>query len=510
MKTRTRSYNAIVNSLFGILSSLVTVFLNFFVRVFIVRELGDEVNGLHNLFQNITNVMALMEMGISTAMVIHLYKPIEDGDREAIRSVMSYYRRIYLWISGAFLAVCLLFDLFFLDRIVTTDIPMWDVRLFFFVYALSFGLNYLTYHKRSILFAEQKNRVSVLSTTVCEIVFRSLQIFTMILWRNYLVFLILLIFEKVISNAICTAYVNRYHPYLRSYAGAVIPAEKKKSIFDTVRPLFVNQVAGTVQKSSSSILVSKLLGNISVVGYYGNYQLVISTAELLFSQFGAAFTSSFGNLAVEGDRERMYRAYRRATFVMNSVAVVICAGFYCCIQDFIFLIFGEHYLLDSLSVTILMVSLLIYLYDIPVISVQNALGLHRKDEILMVVQALAAIALGFAGGKLFGMSGILAGMILPTVLFTFLCKGILITKTAFSKGGRRYLLFCAAELGKAFVCIAVTDRLCAWLPLSGSLAALLVHGLIAVAVCAVLLTLFSFRSVYFREAVRMVTARFRR
>ena len=78
-----RTYNSIWNSLVGIVSSLVTILLNFVVRVIIVKFLGEEINGIHNLFLSITNLVALIEAGFSSAMVIHLYKPIKEEDHDA-------------------------------------------------------------------------------------------------------------------------------------------------------------------------------------------------------------------------------------------------------------------------------------------------------------------------------------------------------------------------------------------------------------------------------------------
>ncbi|OTE88249.1 hypothetical protein B1K96_36885, partial [Escherichia coli] len=66
--------------MWGITSAIITVFLNFAVRIFIIRTLGEEINGLHNLFQNTINVMALMETGVSSAMIIHLYEPVKNKD----------------------------------------------------------------------------------------------------------------------------------------------------------------------------------------------------------------------------------------------------------------------------------------------------------------------------------------------------------------------------------------------------------------------------------------------
>ena len=56
-----RTYNSIWNSVVGIVSSLVTILLNFVVRIIIVKFLGEEINGIHNLFLSITNVVALIE-----------------------------------------------------------------------------------------------------------------------------------------------------------------------------------------------------------------------------------------------------------------------------------------------------------------------------------------------------------------------------------------------------------------------------------------------------------------
>ena len=77
---KSRTYNSIINSLFGIGASAITVVLNFFVRIILVRQLGAEINGLHNLFQSILSVMSLMELGISTAMIIHLYEPVKNNN----------------------------------------------------------------------------------------------------------------------------------------------------------------------------------------------------------------------------------------------------------------------------------------------------------------------------------------------------------------------------------------------------------------------------------------------
>ena len=174
MKERSRTFNSIANSFYGIISALISVALNFAVRIVIIRALGEEINGLHNLFQSTINAMAVIETSIGSALIIHLYAPVKERDEARITALMSFYRRVYLVIALVFLLLGIIIDVFFINLIVHSSIPASSVRLYFGVFAASFFFNYLTYYKRSILFAEQRNRISMAATTVSEIVFRGL------------------------------------------------------------------------------------------------------------------------------------------------------------------------------------------------------------------------------------------------------------------------------------------------------------------------------------------------
>lgn len=500
---KSRTYNSIVNSIFGIGASAVTVILNFFVRIILVRQLGAEINGLHNLFQSIVSVMTLMELGISTAMIIHLYEPIKNNDIELIKGIMSFYRFIYRIIAIVFFGVCVFVDLFLMDRLVTTSIDMRLVRLYFLLFGCSFVANYLTYYKRSILFAEQKNRVSTGVTAACEVVFRSVQILLLVIFHQYFIFLLLWIAEKATSNTICAYYVNKRHPYLINNH-SVLAKEKKQAIFNTVKPLVVNQAANTVQQSAKSILISVLLGNISIVGYYGNYQLVISMVEMIYTQFGGAFTTSFGNLGVENDKKRMAAAYKKAAFVMDWFACIMCAGFYVCIQDFIMITFGPTFVLDAISVLSLMLNMVVYLINIPIISIQNAMGLHRLDASFMVVQALLSVLLGYFGGLLFGMPGIFFGLLIPLVIFTTIRKGVVITKDALGMKRKEYFIFVGFEIFKILFTVSVSKVICSLIVMDPSIFSFIVKGIIAVLIGILIPGFLSFKTTEYKYACSIV------
>jgi len=503
MPTHSRTYNSVANSVYGIIASIITVALNFAVRVVLVRQLGDEINGINSLFQSVISMMALMEMGISSAMIIHLYEPVKNEDCQTIAAIMGFYRRVYLYLAVAFAIVGVLVSLLLIDRLVTSSIPTERVRLYFLLFTATFVLNYLTYYKRSLLFAEQKNRVSTTVTAVCELVFRTAQIALLLVWQSYILFLLLLTCERLVGNYICQRYVDRHHPYLK-HNTVIISREKKQAIFRTVRPLMINQTATTLQGTASSILISLLLGNVAIVGYFGVYLMVVSVIRLLYGQLGGAFTTSFGSLAVENDHKRMEWTYRRTAFLFNWIACVCGAVFIACVDDFVFLFFGQNFVLNQLSVLIITSSMLVGLINIPVISIQNAMGLHRWDAMALVFQAVVAIALGYMMGLLWGMPGILIGLLIPTVCISLFRKGIVICRVAFSMPWQRFLRFILPDIARIFGVVFLTSFVITLLPMAPSFGSIVVKAAIALALSVSIPMFTSLYKPEFRATIKLV------
>lgn len=503
MDKQSRTYNSIMNSLFGIVASVLVTILNFVVRVVLVRELGEEINGLHNLFQSIINVMTLMELGISTAMIIHLYAPVKEGDELLIKGILNFYKKIYSWLSLIFTSVCLLVAFFLIDRIVTTTIPLTELRVYFILFALSFSVNYILYYKRSLLYAEQKNRVSIIVSTGCELLFRTIQIILIIVFHQYVLFLLVTICEKIACNSICNYYVDKRFPYLKHNKES-LNKEKKVAIINTVKPLFVNQMANTVQLASRSILISILLGNVAIVGYFGNYQLILNVVQMIYGQFGGAITSSFGNLSVDNDADRMRIAYLKSSFVMNRIAIVCCACFVCVVQDFIYVVFGPNFVISLVCVFILTINLVVYLLDIPIISVQNAMGLHRLDAWHMVIQAVCAITLGYFLGKIWGMMGIFVGLMLPLIVFTFIRKGIVISRKAFGMCAKDYLSYIGKEFAIVLLIVTISFGATSIIHMSPSVSSIIVKFALSFVVSLLLIWLASYRNPFYHEAIHMI------
>lgn len=500
--SKSRAYNSILNSLWGIFASSITILLNFAVRFFLVRELGEEINGLNSLFQSIITMMALMELGIGSAMIIHLYEPLKNNNYSLASGILIFYRRVYSWLALVFFVIGVVVSFTVLGSLVQSNIPSLEVKIYFIIFTCSISFDYLTYYKRSILFADQKNRISAGATAICEVLFRSIQIAVMIVYSSYYLFLILLILEKITSNYLCSLYVNKRYPDIDLKKNKEIGAEKKVAIFNTIKPLMVNQMATSLQNSSTSILIGMLLGNVSIVGYYGSYALLIGVIQQIYSQFGGAFTTSFGNLSVENDKSRMKNAFFKTAFLMNWLTCFFCSVFIVCSDDFLYIFFGENFVLPGVTVWIMTINLVIYLISIPAVSVQNAMGLHRLDAKYMVYQAVAVIVFGYVLGLLYGMNGILFGMTIPTLFILMLNKGIRITKYSFSLEPTIFIKFVVLEFLKILLAIIVSVFVCRYIKMEASVLSIIVKGFVACIISLSLYILFSFKEEAFDDLKR--------
>lgn len=67
------------NIIWGVLNSIVVIVLPFITRTVIIYSLGIEYNGLNSLFQSVLQALSFAELGVGSAMVFSMYKPMAPG-----------------------------------------------------------------------------------------------------------------------------------------------------------------------------------------------------------------------------------------------------------------------------------------------------------------------------------------------------------------------------------------------------------------------------------------------
>ncbi len=198
-----RGKNASRNIIFGTLLKGYGILLPFIMRSVIVYELGVNYLGLNSLFNSILHVLNLAELGVGSAMVFSMYKPIAEDDSDMICAYMYLYRQYYR-IIGAVVLVLGTIITPFVPRLIRSDVPE-DINVYI-LYLLNLLATVLTYwlfaHRKRVLEAPQRNdRISevTLATDTAKYL---LQILALVLFQNYYYFVIAILISQVLNNIV--------------------------------------------------------------------------------------------------------------------------------------------------------------------------------------------------------------------------------------------------------------------------------------------------------------------
>ena len=120
MKTKMRTRNSFMNFLANEGSHFLNIILSFICRTVFIYTLSQEYLGVNGLFGNILTVLNLAELGVGSAIIFHIYKPVADEDEVAQRELMNLYKLLYRIIAFtiAVAGLCLVPFLPFLSLIV--------------------------------------------------------------------------------------------------------------------------------------------------------------------------------------------------------------------------------------------------------------------------------------------------------------------------------------------------------------------------------------------------------
>ena len=87
--------NIIKNSSFALFAQIITNFFKFVTQVIFVRTLSIEYLGVNGLFSNILTMLSLAELGVGTAILYNMYKPLAQNDQSRIKGLMNFYKETY-------------------------------------------------------------------------------------------------------------------------------------------------------------------------------------------------------------------------------------------------------------------------------------------------------------------------------------------------------------------------------------------------------------------------------
>ena len=409
-----RTKNAIRNIMFDGFFRVLNMLLPFIMRSVILYYLGVEYLGLNGLFRSILSFLNLAELGVGSAMVFSMYKPIAEDDTETICALMRLYRTFYRIIGLAIAVIGLLLTPF-LPNLISGDIPP-DMNLYI-LYFMNLGSTVITYwlfsYKRSLLYAHQ--RVDIVSKVAIplKLVEFALKIVTLVIFRNYYLYLLIQFLSYAAENLITAKQVTKLYP---SYsARGNLPKENVKEIMHRVRDLFTAKFSNVIFNSADTLVISAFIG-LDALAIYQNYFFIITSLRTLLEVVIGALIAGVGNSLITENIDKNYNDFRKITMLFGWIMCVSSAMLLCMYQPFIEIWMGK----DSLLTYSCVICFVVYFYTMGMNKIMNmfkdAAGIWHKDRFRPLVGALVNLALNLAMIRLLGLYGVLLSSIISIVL----------------------------------------------------------------------------------------------
>ena len=267
---------------------------------------------------------------------------------------------------------------------------------------------FLFAYKTSVLNAFQRSDIESNLTTVINIGMYILQIITLIVFRNYYLYIIWLPIATIFINVLRSYIVDKQYPEI-CCAGKV-SSEVKHDIFKRVGALIGHQLSGTVNCSLDNIVVSAFLG-LKVVAQYGNYYYIVSALSGVMQVTFNALTASIGNSLIKESKKKNLADFYDLQYVNSWIVGWMCITMICIYQDFMKLWAGSD-LLFSFDIVVLFV---IYFYSWQirrtVLTYKNACGMWWADKVKPYVSVITNLILNFSLVQVWGIYGVMLSTI---------------------------------------------------------------------------------------------------
>ena len=424
-----RTKNTSRNILAGLWNRFSTILLSFVNRTIIIYILGAEFSGLNSLFVSILGVLNIAELGIDTAIVQSMYKPIAEGNKKRICELLTLYRKSYHIVGAVILGAGLLL-IPFIPRLIHEELPV-SVNLYalYILYLLNSVISYFLFaYRESLLYAHQRDDISQMFRTNLLIGKNVAQAIVLLVFKQYYAYLLIEILFTVLTNLWIGKVTQERYPEYQCVRGEKV--KMSDDIKNQLKGLVLGNVCDKARNSLDSIILSAYLG-LTVVAIYNNYYYIYSALYGVMLVVCDAMSASIGNSIVTESVEKNYNNLQKFSFLMAWISGWIAICMLCIYQRFMELWMGINLMLSDFN----MMLFCIYFYAINMNNIRNqyiiGTGIWWKLKYSNIAEAFGNVILNLVLGKLFGITGIIMATIITIFVFNFLWRTIVLFREYF-------------------------------------------------------------------------------
>ena len=496
-----RTKNATRNIIFGVILRAYQIIVPFLMRTAMIYLMGVQYLGLNSLFTSVLQVLNLAELGVGSAMIYSMYRPIAEDDNTTICALMKLYRTYYRLI-GLIIAVvgCILTP--FIPKLISGDIPQ-GINIYI-LYLLNLGATVLSYwlfaYKNSILQAHQRTDIVSKVTLITNTIQYVLQLFVLWIFKNYYLYVIVMLVTQALTNIVTAIMADKIYPQFKPKGE--LHKEEIHQINQKIRDLFTAKLGGVVVGSADTIVISAFLG-LTTLAVYQNYYFIMNSICGFITVIFSAITAGIGNSLVTESSEKNYNDFKKITFIICFILCICCCCFVGLYQPFMKLWVGKKFML-SFSFVILF-CILFYCLELAMVwaTVKDAAGLWHSDRFRPLIGACANLIMNIVLVQVIGLYGIILSTVFSYIFISMPWLIHNLFKFLYNESLKVYLKDLSMYILVAILATTITTIICRKITFVG-IFELVFKGIISIIIPVSIEILCYRKKEEFKESIKLV------
>ena len=385
---------------------VLAILLNFAVRTIFIYCLNEAYLSVNGLYSNILTVLSLAELGFGSAMVYRMYAPVAVKDYQKTAALLQFYKKIYI-IIGVVIFLLGLCVIPFMDYIIKDKPDISGLTLYYILFLVNTSISYwFSSYKASVLYADQKEYIKTNVQNTMAILQSGLQIVLLLLFRKYLLYLLIQLAGNIFLNLYVAHLVDKRYPEIQTYQGDSLSAEERVQIRKDTEALVLSRFGHVALNGTDNIIISAVVG-VLWVGRLSNYTLICDSVTSVLCQITAAITGSLGNFFATEDKHAGYALFKKVEFLNFWLYGFSFIALVTLLDPFIQIWAGERFVLGLPVSIAIAINFFVAGYMNTLWVFRSTIGLFKQGKFRPILVAILNIILSIFLGKLWGVFGVL-------------------------------------------------------------------------------------------------------
>ena len=356
-------------------------------------------------------MLGIVELGMGSAIIYNMYKPIAEEDHEKINSLMQFYKKSYRIITLiiSIIGIMIIPFIKYIVDIESVTVGI-NVYLVYILFLLETICSYILSYKRSMLYADQKEYITNIIHMGYTILVNTMQLTFLYFTHDYYLYLIIKVMMRLVENIVISSYVNRRYSYLLDNNVTKLDSKTEKDIFQKIRALFFHKIGTFIVSGTDNIIISKYLGLVTV-GLYSNYYMIINAVQTVINHIIQATRASVGNLLVTESKTKQFDIFNKIRFVNFWISCFSSICIFVIMDSFITIWIGYKFVLPTKVLLVLVINFFIVSSRSTYGAFKEAAGIFYEDRFVPIIESLLNIVLSIIFVKKFGLMGVFMGTI---------------------------------------------------------------------------------------------------